>query len=90
MLFRSTVELITPVEVTGVQGIGQIGSTSVITGVDVYLTGVQATGIIGQVLVWGQIPDVPDPHWTSIDDSGSDGWTQINDNAVPNWDLIAA
>ena len=57
---------------------------------DVYLTGVQAVGIIGQVLVWGQIPDVPSANWTDIDDDSSDGWTQISDNAVENWDLIAA
>jgi hypothetical protein len=51
---------------------------------------VQAVGIIGQVLVWGQIPDNQDPNWTNINDDSTNGWTQVVDNAVENWDLIAA
>jgi hypothetical protein len=54
------------------------------------LVGVQAVGIVGQVLVWGQIPDNQTPNWTNIDDDSSSGWTQVVDNAEENWDLIAA
>ena len=57
---------------------------------NIYLTGIVAPGIIGQVLVWGQIPDDQNPNWTNIDDSGTDGWTAIDDSETANWELIAA
>ena len=76
--------------VTGVTGYGIAGTVGVQSSIDVYLTGVQAQGIIGQVLVWGQIPDVPDPHWTDINDDGDGGWVQIDDATTDNWELIAA
>jgi hypothetical protein len=78
------------VSVTGVQAVGQVGTVTTQANANIYLTGVQAQGIIGQVLVWGQIPDVPDPGWTNINNSGTSGWSQIPDNAVTDWELIAA
>jgi len=76
--------------VTGVTGYGIAGNTTATGDGNVYLTGVQATGIIGQVLVWGQIPVVPDPNWTQIDDDSNEGWTQIDDITTENWELVAA
>jgi hypothetical protein len=76
--------------VTGVVGYGKVGNATVSGSAVIYLTGVQAQGIIGQVLVWGQIPDVPNPNWTQINDGNNATWTQINDATAENWDLIAA
>jgi hypothetical protein len=67
-----------------------VGIVVVRADANVFLVGVQAVGIVGQVLVWGQIPDNQTPNWTDINDNSSSGWTQVVDNAVENWDLIAA
>jgi hypothetical protein len=45
----------------------------------VYPIGVQATGIVGNVLVWGQI--VPDQNA---------GWVDVENSQTPNWTDIAA
>ena len=50
-----------------------------------YVTGVQATGYIANVLVWGQINTNQDPHWAGINDSQTGNWNVVNDNQVPGW-----
>ena len=83
-----TVQVIYPVQnivVTGLQAVGQVGTVIGLGSQIVYLTGVQAQGISVQVLVWGQIPFVPDAYWIDIDDSGNDVWVQIADSATQTW-----
>jgi hypothetical protein len=56
----------------------------------VLVSGVLATGRIGQVTVWGKI--VPNPGTTWINDNPNPGTTWINDNPNPGttWTKIAA
>jgi len=50
--------------------------------------GVQATGQIGNVLVWSQIDPDQNPNWTGINDGQTPNWTDIIDTQSPNWTEI--
>jgi hypothetical protein len=54
------------------------------------VTGVQATGIIGIVLVWGLVDDSQNPSWTDIIDTQGPNWVDVDDAQNPNWTEIAA
>ena len=77
----ATVYLRIQVPVTGLEVTTGVGSVSVTggTGVDVPVTGVEATGLLGPrgVTVWGRI--VPDETavWTNIAPSATTEYTQI-------------
>jgi hypothetical protein len=68
----------------------KIGAITTADNGNIYLTDFQARGIIGQMLVWGQILNVTDLYWTNIDDDSRFGWSQIDDLKTANWELIAA
>jgi hypothetical protein len=63
----------------GVQGATALGETTETGTANVYPIGVQATGIVGNVLVWGQI--VPDQNA---------GWVDVENSQTPNWTDVAA
>jgi hypothetical protein len=46
-------------------------------GAVVYLTGVQGTGAVGKVLVWGVIDDSQTANWQNVNDSQTAVWTRI-------------
>ena len=48
-------------------------------------TGVQATGFIGNVLIWGLIPDGQIPNWVDINDSQIPTWTAIDNEQTVTW-----
>jgi hypothetical protein len=52
--------------VIGVQAIGQVGTISTTANANVALTSVTGVGIIGNVLVWGQVNDYQNPNWQLI------------------------
>jgi hypothetical protein len=59
---------------------GEVGTVITViegSGVDVFVTGVSATGLVRPVLVWGRI--VPDPGtvYTEITPSAGTIWTEI-------------
>ena len=63
----------------GVFATGVVGSVTVNegTGVDVFVTGVSATGELTPVLVWGRIVPNPGTVYTEIQPSDSTIWTEI-------------
>ena len=67
-----------------------LGTAAVIGKATIQVTGVQAVGYVGDVLVWGQIVPDQNPNWQPIDDSQSGTWSAINDSQTPNWTEIAA
>ena len=52
---------------------------------DVYPTGVQATGSVGSALIWGQINDNQTPNWVAVNDSQAVTWAQVNDGNTVTW-----
>jgi len=56
------------VDVTSVVALATVGEASVVIryGVQVYPTGVNATGAIQTVLVWGLIDENQNPNWVQI------------------------
>ena len=71
--------------VTGVFGTTQLGTVSIVGKAVVSPTGVQATGFIGNVLIWGLIPDGQTPNWVAINDSQTPNWTAVNDGQTVTW-----
>jgi hypothetical protein len=68
----------------------ELGSVIVKIDKDVEVTGVEATGVIGTVLVWGLIDDFQNPNWTDILDTQGPNWVDVDDTQNPNWTEIAA
>jgi hypothetical protein len=60
-----------------------ISSTVTIT-----VTGVQGTGYIGTVLVWGVIPGTNTPGWVAIPNVQAPGWQDIDDSEGTDWTEI--
>jgi hypothetical protein len=54
----------------------------------VSVTGVFATGEIGQVNVWGQINDAQTANWQNINDAQVSGWTAVSDTQTASWQQI--
>ena len=47
--------------------------------------GVSATGIIANVLVWGQIVPDQNPDWIPVVDAQTSTWTQVNNGNTVMW-----
>jgi predicted ABC-type sugar transport system permease subunit len=85
------VEVSVTVIVSGVSVVGSIGSVFIdVAGATAYPTSVTGYGEIGQVIVWGLIPNNQSPNWVAISDGQSPAWTSIGNAQTPNWQLIAA
>jgi hypothetical protein len=54
------------------------------------VTGVEAIGTIGTVLVWGEIDDNQSPNWQDITSIQDPLWGTVNDTQDPDWQNIAA
>jgi hypothetical protein len=62
-----------------------VGTAAVSAAANVNVTGVQATGYIASVLVWGIINDNQTPNWQTINDSQTGTWVQVNDGNTVTW-----
>ena len=54
------------------------------------VTGVEAIGTIGTVLVCGEIDDNQSPNWQDITSIQDPLWGTVNDTQDPDWQNIAA
>ena len=77
------------ISVTQSASTGQIGDLTPQASAGVSVTGVEGTGQISQLLVWGNIVPGQDAEWAAIDDSQTPGWSEINDSQTPNWKEVA-
>ena len=62
-----------------------MGTVAVAGSARVDLTGVSATGIVGNVLIWSLIDESQTPNWQAINDSQGSTWTSVDDAQTPNW-----
>jgi hypothetical protein len=63
----------------------QLGDVVATGGATALPTGVQATGLIGQVNVWGQIDDGQNANWQNVNDTQTSGWTVVSDTQTAGW-----
>ena len=63
--------------VTGVQGTTALGETTETADAKAYAIGIQATGQVGTVLVWGEIVPNQNAGWVDVDYSQTPNWTDI-------------
>jgi hypothetical protein len=87
----SVTVILNPVEVTGVSGIGRVGSVTVRGAANTLVTGLQAVGSVGSVAVetGNIVVNVTGVSCVASVTSVS-VWITINDNQTPNWVEIAA
>ena len=52
-------------------------------------TGVEATGAVSQILVWGPIVPGQDPSWTGVTDTQDPTWSSVSDTQTPGWEEVA-
>jgi len=67
---------------------GDVTAPSVVGSSNVVPVGVQASGIITSVLVWGVINDNQNPDWVPVNDAQTGNWVGISDNQTPNWQAV--
>ena len=78
------------ISVTQSASTGQIGDLTTQASAGVSVTGVEGTGQISQLLVWGEIIPGQDAEWAVIDDSQTASWSEIDDSQSPDWTDVAA
>ena len=76
--------------VTGVYGQTQLGTVVAKANADVVVAGVQTTGFVGGVNVWGEIDDNQDPNWQNISGTQTPSWGNVSREQTPDWEAIAA
>jgi hypothetical protein len=65
------------IPVTGLQAQCRVGAVLVSAGATAFLTGVSATGQVGNVLIWSVINDGQNPNWSDINDTQTPTWVEI-------------
>ncbi len=58
---------------------------SLVPTVIVYLSGTEAIGLVGTVLVWGLVGDGQPVTWQPVDDSQSGSWVEVSDAQAGVW-----
>jgi len=49
------------------------------------VTGLNATGLVGNVLIWGIISNNQNPSWADLNNTQSTNWTSVNDSQTTTW-----
>jgi hypothetical protein len=56
----------------------EVGTEAVVFGVTVAPTGVNATGSIGNVNIWGRVDTSQTPNWAAISTSQTPNWENVS------------
>ena len=67
----------------------QLGDVVATGGATALPSGVSATGLIGNVNVWGQIDDGQNANWQNINDTQTPSWTGVSDTQIAGWQQVA-
>jgi hypothetical protein len=68
--------------VNGVAGTAEVGNVLV---QELNISGVEALGVVGQVLVWGALIDVADTTWSTIDPNTFTSYSDITPTPGTTW-----
>lgn len=69
-----------PLNVVGVESVGQVGTVNVEEGVGVFVNGAEGIGLVGDsflIFIWTQVNTNQSPSWAAVTDTQSPNWTQI-------------
>ena len=61
----------------GVSATSSLGSSTVVAKANVSVIGLEVTGSVNTVNVWGLVDDAQDPSWGAVDDSQNPNWTNV-------------
>ena len=67
-----------------------VGTVTVDAAANASVTGVAATGEIGNVVVWSQIIPAQNANWGNLTPSQTPDWQGIAASQTPDWQEIAA
>ena len=66
-----------------------LGSVTVLAKAGVSITGVSATGELGEPFVWSLIDESQTPNFSEINEDQTPSFTTIDDSQTPNWEDVA-
>ena len=66
-----------------------LGSETVIAKAVVEVSGVAASGAIGNVRIWSRVDDDQSSNFTPVSDSQTPSWSTVNDSQSPDWNEVA-
>ena len=66
-----------------------VGSVTILAKGNISITGVEATGSVGGVLVWSLIDDTQTKNYANINTDQSSSFAEINETQTPNWEEVA-
>ena len=69
---------------------GAVGDVSATTHVTILITGLEGTGQITQLLVWGLVDDSQTPNYSSVSTSQTPNYSSVDDSQDADWDDVAA
>ena len=64
-------------DINGVSATGSLGSVTVVAKATATLTGLSATGEVGEPFVWSLIDETQTPNYTNIDETQTPGWEDV-------------
>lgn len=71
--------------VVGLEAQVELGTIEIELDFDQAVTGLEMDISVGDVIVWGVIPDDEPDDWTIVPDNQTSGWVVVNDTQNPNW-----
>ena len=77
------------VQVTGQEGVASLGTVTVIAKAGISITGVSATGELGNPFVWSLIDESQTPNYSDITDTQDSNFNDITETQNPNWEDVA-
>jgi len=72
-----------------VSAAASVGSLTVVAKATVSITGVSATGEVGNPFVWSLIDESQTPNYSDVTDTQTPNYTTIDDSQTPNWEDVA-
>ena len=68
---------------------GAVGDVSAIITISISVTGVEATGAVSQLQVWGKIVPSQTPNYTEVTETQNPSWTEVTETQDPGWKEVA-
>ena len=77
------------ISVTQSASTGQIGDLTPQASAGASVTGVEGTGAVSQLQVWGKIVPSQTPNYTEVTETQDPSWTEVTETQDPGWKEVA-
>jgi len=86
-LGEETIDINTPVDVTGISAAISVGSVVAVPGVEVPVTGVELSTDTGSPLItaWSNVDPNVTNTWTNVNEGVTNTWTNVNEGVTNTW-----